>query len=401
MIGNEVNEPRVGEDAKRRVQTLGKAIFLVLLVTAQTSWVHAEPSLTLQYDDGGAESFWSDYYPNGIAVMFTPPASKWKITSILIYGFIIDRGEKPFLIEVRDSDFNFVFRAYYSSGYFKNNTLNWSRISLPSIIVKGDFYICVYPMLEPNETQLWLAIDNDTVSNRSFLADCYRQETRKYYGGNVMIRVEGEEAIDFIKIIPHSIFIEEALRLLFRVVAPSNVTEVKAMLQTEALMEDCSVICKDGLYEVIIDWSKLFGLKEPARLTLSAKVSETMASLTVKLDENLLSTYFQLRDENTLLMAMLNSSKPEQEALKHKLANEEADIVALRSLLDMYEKKWLDEAKKNERLSEELNTLRLLTALLVISTFSLLIMMLRKRPLIGLTSGRASKGGEQRCLGGH
>jgi len=61
----------------------------------------------------------------------------------------------------------------------------------------------------------------------------------------------------------------------------------------------------------------------------------------------------------------------------------------------------LEEVEKNGRLSEELNTLRFLNALLAISILFSLIMILRRRPFASLTSGGVDKGGEQRRLGKH
>ncbi|MEM2922020.1 MAG: hypothetical protein QXF26_06865 [Candidatus Bathyarchaeia archaeon] len=395
MIGNGVN----GSEAEKkeiRAQTLEKAIFLILLAVIQTL-VHAEPSgFMLQYDDGSAEYLWSDYYPNGLAVKFTPPAFRWKLTSFLIYGLVIEKGEKFFIIEVRDSDFNLVYRSSYSTPRcFKNATLEWAMIPLSDLVVKGSFYICIYPMLELNGTQFWIAVDNDTISNRSFLVDCYRQEIRKYDRGNVMIRVEGEEVISFVEITPHSIFIGEALKLAFRVTTSGNVTEVRATLQVGSLTEDCPVICKDELYEVTIDWQRLLGLKESAKLMLSARAPNTTASLTVELSEALLLTYSQLKNENALLRAAPNSSKLEREALERKLKDKEAEIATLRSSLGAYEKKWLDEVKKNERLSEELNILKFLTALLAVLTFLLSALVLRRRHPAGLTPNRVSRGGRR------
>lgn len=301
---------------------------------------------------------------------------------------------KTFILEVRNSDFNMVFKASCSaSEHFKNATLDWTRISLPGIIVRGDFYVCVYPMLEPNGTQLWIAVDNDTISDRSLLVDCYGQGMKKYDKGIAMIRVEGEEATDFIEIIPDYILMEEeTLRLFFRITAISNITEVRAILQKGSLTEDCEVAYEDGLYEVMVDWSRLSGLEEPAKLALSAKTPNSTALLIVKLGETLLSTYFRLRDENTLLKTMLNSSKSEWEALEDKLRDREASIIALRSLLDAYEKKLLDEADENERLCGELNIFRILTVLLSASTLFLFVAVLRRRPFASLTSGGVDKG---------
>lgn len=400
-MGNKVNGLGVNGDVKFMVKTAGKAMLLALLVLVRTFQAcSGAPSLVLHYDDGGAECFWSDYYPNGVAVKFTAPSSRWRITSILIYGFVIDRGVKTFIVEVRDSDFNLVFKASCSSSeHFKNATLGWARISLPGIIVRGDFYVCVYPMLELNGTQLWIAVDNDTISDRSFLVDCYRQEMEKYDGGIAMIGVEGEEAADSVKIVPDSIFAEEkALRLFFRVLAESNVTEVKAILQTGLLTEDCEVVYKEGLYEVMVDCSRLSGLREPAELTLSARASDSITFLTVKLGETLFSAYFRLMGENALLKTMLNSSRPECEVLEDKLGNKEASIIALRSLLNAYEERLLEEAFRIERLCVELNILRILTVLLAASILFLLLIVLRRRLFASSTLSDAGERGGRRRL---
>ncbi|MBO3832497.1 MAG: hypothetical protein FGF51_03815 [Candidatus Brockarchaeota archaeon] len=62
-----------------------------------------------------------------MAVKFSPPASRWGITAILVYGFMIDRGVKPFMVEIRDEDLNVILRASLPiSEYFKNATLHWA-----------------------------------------------------------------------------------------------------------------------------------------------------------------------------------------------------------------------------------------------------------------------------------
>ncbi|MGB9718951.1 MAG: hypothetical protein ACPL4E_11070, partial [Thermoproteota archaeon] len=147
----------------------------------------------LAYDDGGVDYFWSDYYPNGIALKFSPPVSRWKVTAILLYGFAIDKGEKSFIVEVRDSDLNAVLRtSVLISRHFKNATLHWAKIPLPSVIVRGDFYVCIYPMLEFSGTQLWIGVDNDTAPDGCFFIDCYKQEVKEWGRGRAMMRVEGE-----------------------------------------------------------------------------------------------------------------------------------------------------------------------------------------------------------------
>ncbi|MGB9882867.1 MAG: hypothetical protein ACPLPV_08910, partial [Methanomassiliicoccales archaeon] len=90
---------RITRDDFPLVEGIRLILILTLLLTA---WFTNASATPLAYDNGGAEFFWSDYYPNGIAVKFTPPAYRWKVTAILIYGFAIDKGEKSFLVELRD-----------------------------------------------------------------------------------------------------------------------------------------------------------------------------------------------------------------------------------------------------------------------------------------------------------
>lgn len=384
MMRNGANGLGVGGKAKPMVQTAGKAMLLALLVLVQSFHVcSGSPGLSLRYDDGGAECFWSDYYPNGITVRFTPPASIWRITSILVYGFAMDRGAKSFIIEVRDSGFNPIFRSSYPvSEFFKNATLDWAMLPLPNILVKGDFHVCIYPMLEPNGTQLWIAVDRDTFSGRSFLVDCYAGRVSKYEDGNMMVRVEGEEAASLVEKIADSISVkEEVLELTFRVASPGNVTGAKAILQTGSMMEECEVILENGFYRVAVEWSRLSGLTEPVRLILSVKTLNSTATLAIELSETLFSKYLWLRDENGFLKAMLNNSRLEREVLQHKLDAKDDAITTLRASLEAYEKRWLKETEGNEKLARELNVMRLLTGFLGSLTALLLIVLLRGKPM--------------------
>ncbi|MBO3832874.1 MAG: hypothetical protein FGF51_05750 [Candidatus Brockarchaeota archaeon] len=382
MMRNGANRLRVGGKVKPMVQTTGKAMLLALLVLVQSfHFCSGSPGSSLRYDDGGAECFWSDYYPNGITVRFTPPASIWRITSILVYGFAMDRGAKVFIIEVRDSGFNPIFRSSYPvSEFFKNATLDWARLPLPNILVKGDFHACVYPMLEPNGTQLCIAVDRDTFSGRSFLVDCYAERVSKYEDGNMMVRVEAEEAASLVEIIADTISVEEkVLELTFRVAPPGNVTGAKAILQTGSMMEECEVILENGFYRVGVEWPRLSGLKEPARLILSVKTLNSTATLAIRLGETLFSKHLRLRGENRFLKAMVNNSRLEREALEHMLEGKEADVTVLKASLEAHEKKWLEEVKETGKLARELNVMRLLTGFLGLSTILPLIVLLREK----------------------
>jgi len=357
-----------------------KGIVLILILTPPLVSASAM-IIELAYDDGGAELFWSDYYPNGVAVKFTPPVSMWRITAIMVYGFAMDKGEKPFIVEVRDSDLNVILRASLPvSGCFKNATLHWAKISLPNVVVKGDFYICVYPMLVFNGSQLWIAVDNDTAPDNCFLVDCYRQEVKSWKGGQAMIRVEGEEAVDIIEIVPHSVSIgEDALELSFKTVEPSNDVELKATIQAGSLIVDCEVKYEKGLYKTRVEWLRLSGLKSPVKLLLVAKALNSTMTLTVGLNATLFPKYVQLEEENERLRAMVNSSCVELRALRDRLEKEDNSITLLSVSLKEYREIISEKDGENKRLVEELNAMRLLTVSLAILTAFLLFPALRRR----------------------
>jgi len=56
-----------------------------------SSYAVAQP-IELRYDNNEVNYFWSDFYPHGAAVKFTPPVAPWKITSITLLGLMIQRG---------------------------------------------------------------------------------------------------------------------------------------------------------------------------------------------------------------------------------------------------------------------------------------------------------------------
>ncbi|MGB9717716.1 MAG: hypothetical protein ACPL4E_04675, partial [Thermoproteota archaeon] len=309
-------------------------------------------------------------------------------------GFAIDKGEKSFLVELRDKDLNIILRTSLPiSEYFKNATLHWARVPLSNVIVNGGFYVCVYPMLDFSGTQLWIAMDNDTAPDNCFLVDCYRQETEDWRGGHAMIRVEGEEATDYIEIVPDSISVnEDALELIFKIVASSNDTEAGATILVGSSTEDCEVICEKGLCRTSIEWLRLLGLEEPAKLLLSAKALNSTATLTIKLNETLLSKYLRLKEENEHLEAMVNSCKVEIEVLRSRLEKEGDATAFLSTLLKEYQEMLSEETVENERLIKELSILGFLTILLAILTAFLLFLILRRRAVWEVY------GGDEKCL---
>ncbi|MEM2057562.1 MAG: hypothetical protein QXO76_04860 [Thermoproteota archaeon] len=158
----------------------------------------------LAYDDGDFDYAWSDFYPSGAAVRFTPPASPWRITSIVFYGLALERGGNTlFTLEVRDHGFSLVYTNQYATFQcFQNGTFGWARIPLPNITVNGDFHVCIYPCFSLDATQLWMGVDDDPpISGRSFLVN--KEEGRIVRAWdeksgrpkNFMIRVEGIQAV--------------------------------------------------------------------------------------------------------------------------------------------------------------------------------------------------------------
>ncbi|MEM2930624.1 MAG: hypothetical protein QW797_07195, partial [Thermoproteota archaeon] len=95
-----------------------------------------------------------------------------------------------------------------------------------------------------------------------------------------MIGVEGEEVIDFIEIIPDAISMnEDVLELYFKVIAPSNDTEVRSVIQIGSLTEGCEIVFEKGLYRMRVEWPKLMNVKEPVRLVLSARALNLTTTL--------------------------------------------------------------------------------------------------------------------------
>ncbi|MGC8831823.1 MAG: hypothetical protein ACP5PQ_04515 [Thermoproteota archaeon] len=149
------------------------------------------------------------------------------------------------------------------------------------------------------------------------------------------------------------------------------------------------------MYKARVEWFKLLNLKEPTRLLLSAKALNSTATLTIKLNETIISKYLRLKEENEHLETMINSCKVEIEVLRNKLEKERGATAFLSASLKGYQKMLSEETEKNERLIQELSILRLLTIPLATLTFSLLFHALRRRT----RSGRFVR--DERCLEGH
>ncbi|MBO3810078.1 MAG: hypothetical protein FGF50_10875, partial [Candidatus Brockarchaeota archaeon] len=98
---------------------MGKRIMLILALASlsilflNSLKAYASP-FELSYDDGDFDYAWSDFYPSGTAVRFTPPALPWRITGVAFYGLALERdGNMLFTLEVRDQDFSLVYTSQY------------------------------------------------------------------------------------------------------------------------------------------------------------------------------------------------------------------------------------------------------------------------------------------------
>jgi hypothetical protein len=78
---------------------------------------------------------------------------------------------------------------------------------------------------------------------------------------------------------------------------------------------------------------------------------------------------------------MVNGSGIELGALRNKLEKEENTTALLRASLKEYQEMMSEKTEENERLTEELNMMRLLVVSLAVSTVFLLIVLVRRRTL--------------------
>lgn len=210
--------------------------------------VYASP-FELAYDDGGFDYAWSDFYPSGAAVRFTPPALPWRITSVVFYGLALERGGNMlFTLEVRDQFFSLVYTRQYSTfSFLSNGTFSWARIPLPNLTLNGEFYVCVYPCFSLGATQLWIGVDDDPpISNRSLLVD--REEGRIVKAWDVessrprnfMIRVEGAQAVSIASIGVSTIRVgEQDIEVRLNIVSSQPVVNVEGIIRHGLTWDPC------------------------------------------------------------------------------------------------------------------------------------------------------------------
>jgi hypothetical protein len=176
------------------------ASVLVLLFTSQFLMKAYSTPIELSYDDGEFDYGWSNFYPYAAAVKFSPPSASWKIEAIRIHAACFIKGNEIFYVQIWDKNLNTIYSSsFYLSKVFKNATLDWYTVELPSVVVSGDFYLVVVPMFTLDGSQLWISVDKDfPISNNSYIVDASTHaillnlNSTSSKPGNFMLRAVGE-----------------------------------------------------------------------------------------------------------------------------------------------------------------------------------------------------------------
>jgi hypothetical protein len=112
----------------------------------------AENTLIMDSGDLNISGLYSsDIYGIAETVKFKPPKSTWTLEKVQIVGWdgYVENETQPeeliFCVEIRDQDLKLLYRYTDSQlAYFNYPGPVVSEIEVPSLIVKGDFYVCFY-----------------------------------------------------------------------------------------------------------------------------------------------------------------------------------------------------------------------------------------------------------------
>lgn len=142
-------------------------VFVVISTLSLSHTCAYATLIELSYDDNEWDFGWGTGPLGGGAVLFTPPATTWILSSIKVNASYTV-GNAPFFIEIWDSNRNELFnQTYMYSDYFSSSP-TWAEIKMPDIVIQGDFYACVFLNFSEDH-MLWLGVDSDApVSLRSF-----------------------------------------------------------------------------------------------------------------------------------------------------------------------------------------------------------------------------------------
>ncbi len=157
----------------------------------------AAEEVELKYDDGTSDGTYAIGRDpgRGHAVHFSPPATPFTINEVKIYGSLYGTGYEKLLahIEVLDEDFNILYNRQAPHTKFSSEP-SWLSVSIPDIVVDGDFYILV-GTTSPREGGINIHYDSSVVNKHSevteahHIADWYLKIPKEVV--NWMIRVSG------------------------------------------------------------------------------------------------------------------------------------------------------------------------------------------------------------------
>jgi len=331
------------------------AVLSIVLLLCSPKMLIAQ-TFELAYDDGTYDYAWSDFYPRGAAVRFSPPLVPWRITAVTLYGFATVRGTGlDFVVEVRGSDFELIYRNRYpASKYFENATPGWARIPLPNVTLGGEFYICIYPMFTIDGTQLWIGADDDApVSGRSFLVDGERAAIVKTWDEgsdrpkDFMVRAEGEQAAGTVSVDLSSMQVDEdGMELSFRVTSSSPVLRVEAVLKSGLTWESCEPSFEGGAYRVKVS--------RPGNLTVNVITREATAGTTVEVKGGLWDAYSQLKRRAEELEFSCESLSSRVHDLEEEAEELSTGLAQLNATAGILEGRWLDALETAQELNETL-----------------------------------------------
>ncbi|MEM2981210.1 MAG: hypothetical protein QW385_07615 [Thermoproteota archaeon] len=183
-----------------------KPVFLLLAFSTLLFPLNQTPvspaAFELAYDDGDFDYGWSDFYPSGAMVRFSPPSPSWRIKSVRLHGVCSLRGSGSFYIQIWDGNGNMKYSSSFSfASVFKDGVLDWYTIEFPNVVVTGEFYVVIAPMFTLDGSQLWVSVDDDApVANMSFIVNMDTHtiltslNATSSRPGDFMVRVVGEPA---------------------------------------------------------------------------------------------------------------------------------------------------------------------------------------------------------------
>ncbi|MBO3799305.1 MAG: hypothetical protein QW491_06245 [Thermoproteota archaeon] len=344
---------------------MSKHVWLILALALSSTLllnplkVYASP-FELAYDDGSFDYAWSDFYPSGAAVRFTPPALPWRITGVVFYGLALERGGNMlFTLEVRDQYFSLVYTKQYATFQFlKNGTFGWARIPLPNITVTGDFHVCIYPCFSLDATQLWIGVDEDPpISGRSFLVN--REEGRivKVWDEksgrprNFMIRAEGAQAVCIASIGVSSIRVgEKSIEVRLNIASSQPIVSVEGILRHGLTWDPCPIVLEGNAY--------VARLPEPGNLTVNVRTMDATFGETLNIQVEIWDAYSSLRNRVGMLEESNQTLTNLVKELSSKVVELNTSVVELNALNRVMEERWLSTLSHMRTLNNTLAAVR-------------------------------------------